>query len=325
MDRLDAADDPVAVQDRDDVVAVLALRLRHVHLEPVVEAPEELGARAVVDQPVERREERDAVRRDGAVRRVGMHLELAALEPHAERAEAQLVDQRLGLLPRQLLRLRVPALGEVPDALVAAPADDGDLAAHVQHLEHQPDLARAPPAMSPGFLLGVRLDLAAEQRAARLELAQDIAPEGRVFLEVRDEVVVSGAGAPAHLRLQQRQVFGGIEERVPLDELPLLPEQPVELGAVVGRAEPAPEHEVLRRRDGRDRVELQEAEPADRREHVRRRAVEQLRADGDPPRLLERDSVTPCVLPARARSFARGVRRRARASRRRRRGPSARA
>ena len=45
---------------------------------------------------------------------------------------------------------------------------------------------------------------------------------------------------------------------------------------VVG-AEPAPEDEVLRGRDGRDRVELQEAEPSHGLEDARRRAVEELR------------------------------------------------
>ena len=59
--RLDASDDAVADEDGQDVVAVLALRLRHVHLEAVVEVEERLGAVAVVDQPVERGEERDAV------------------------------------------------------------------------------------------------------------------------------------------------------------------------------------------------------------------------------------------------------------------------
>ena len=59
--RLGAADDAVADQERQDVVAVLALRLRHVHLEAVVEVPERLGAVAVVDEPVERREQRRAI------------------------------------------------------------------------------------------------------------------------------------------------------------------------------------------------------------------------------------------------------------------------
>ena len=52
--RLDAADDTVAFQDREDVVAVLALRLRHVHLEAVEEVPQLVRAGAVVDQLVER-------------------------------------------------------------------------------------------------------------------------------------------------------------------------------------------------------------------------------------------------------------------------------
>ena len=59
--RLDAADEAVAGEDRQDVVAVLALRLRHVHLEAVVEVEERLGPVAVVDEAVEGREERDAV------------------------------------------------------------------------------------------------------------------------------------------------------------------------------------------------------------------------------------------------------------------------
>jgi hypothetical protein len=39
---------------------------------------------------------------------------------------------------------------------------------------------------------------------------------------------------------------------------------------------------VLRGRDGGDRVELEEAEVADGLEDTRRRAVEELRPDGDP-------------------------------------------
>src|SRR5262249_11584080 len=51
--RLDPADHAVATQDREHVVAVLALRLRYVHLEAVEEVPERVGAVAVVDEPVE--------------------------------------------------------------------------------------------------------------------------------------------------------------------------------------------------------------------------------------------------------------------------------
>ena len=46
---------------------------------------------------------------------------------------------------------------------------------------------------------------------------------------------------------------------------------------------------MLRRRDGRDRVELEEPEPAHRAEDAARGAVEELRPDRDPARLLGRD------------------------------------
>jgi hypothetical protein len=43
------------------------------------------------------------------------------------------------------------------------------------------------------------------------------------------------------------------------------------------------------RRDGRDRVELEEAEPAHGAEDAARRAVEELRPDRDPARLVGSD------------------------------------
>src|SRR5439155_23772391 len=97
----------------------------------------------------------------------------------------------------------------------------------------------------------------------------------------------------------------------PLAELPLLPEKPVELGGVE-RTEPAPEDEMLRRRDRRDRIELEEAEPAHRLEDSVRAAVEPLRADRDAPRLLDRDLTHGA--PRRARARARASSRRAPAS-----------
>src|SRR5439155_21176077 len=63
--RLRAADEPVAGQERQDVVAVLALRRRHVHLQPVAEIEQRLGSIAVVHEAVERRKQRDAVRNWG--------------------------------------------------------------------------------------------------------------------------------------------------------------------------------------------------------------------------------------------------------------------
>jgi hypothetical protein len=131
----------------------------------------------------------------------------------------------------------------------------------------------------------VVLDLAREQRAAALELAQHVAPEPGVLFQERAHAELARSGFPLapHPREQNRQVLDRIDERVDLDELPLLPEQPLEPGSVEG-PEPAPEDEVLRRRHGRDGVDLKEAEPADGLEDVRRRAVEELRAHGDPAR-----------------------------------------
>ena len=93
---------------------------------------------------------------------------------------------------------------------------------------------------------------------------------------------------PLHPRLEQRQRLDRPDERVPLDELPVDSKQPVQFGRVEG-SEAAPEDEVLRRRDGRDRVELEEPDPADSVEDAARRAVDELRPDGDPAGLLDSD------------------------------------
>ena len=117
---------------------------------------------------------------------------------------------------------------------------------------------------------------------------QDVPAERAVLAQERAAARVDRPVVAPHERLEQRQVLARVEERVPLDELALLPQEPVELGGVE-RAETAPEDEVLRRRDGRDRVELEEAEPAHGLENVRRRAVEALRPHRDSARRLDVD------------------------------------
>src|SRR4029079_8659699 len=57
--------------------------------------------------------------------------------------------------------------------------------------------------------------------------------------------------------------------------------------------EPAPKDELLRGRHRGDRIELEEAEPPYGLEHPAGGAVEELGPDGDPPRLLQRDSSSP--------------------------------
>ena len=121
-------------------------------------------------------------------------------------------------------------------------------------------ILRAPhQSWSSRRIVLVILDLPREQRAARLELAQDMEAEAAVL---PDEPVVgvlpaAVVHAAAHPRPEQRQVLDRVDERTPFDERALLPDQLVQLAGVVG-AEPAPGNEVLRRRDGRDRVDLQE-------------------------------------------------------------------
>src|SRR6266545_4489262 len=247
--RLDAPDQPVAAQDREDVVAVLALGLGDIHLEPVAEAPQRFGPLAVVDEPVERREKGDPIA-DGPVVRLGMSQQAPLLEPDTERAEALLREQALGLSDRHALGLGVPARGQVPDSLAVLATDDGNLATPVQGVEHLCHVPVPPPDLGPAVLVTPRsvLELAGEQWAVALELTKDVALEACVLLqELADPalpVVPRPVTVTAHARTDERQVLDRPDERVPLDELPLLPEQPVELGAVE-RAEAAPENEVL--------------------------------------------------------------------------------
>ena len=105
-----------------------------------------------------------------------------AARPACGGAVSSSMPLRLG--PGDRLDLRVPALGEIPEPLPGAAAGDGDLAA----------LARGPSASAPSSarptsgcasrcVPGVVLDLAREQRAAQLELAQDVAAVGGVLLQ----------------------------------------------------------------------------------------------------------------------------------------------
>ena len=132
------------------------------------------------------------------------------------------------------LGLRVPALGEVPELLPAAPADDRDLAVEVQQLEQLPDVPGAVPAVVAAALApnGPRARARAAARAARARAARSAGTRR------------SRAGTPARAAArrsastrrcsriraaQHRQRLDRPEERVPLDQRPLDPEQPVEL------------------------------------------------------------------------------------------------
>src|SRR6185312_3381939 len=209
-----------------------------------------------------------------------------------ERAAPASVELALGLAPRQRVPVAVNTLAEVPEPELADAAGDGDLAAGGKDVEHQPRLPTAPP---PVILAGrhqVVLEVARQQRPVPLELPQHVPAEARVrAYVVADPLVALQLAASAelrHPRALHRQLLDRVDECVVLEQLSLLPEQEVELRGVV-RPEAAEEDELLRRRDRRDRVQLQEAERTDRVEHGRGRLVEQLRPHRDPPGLLRRD------------------------------------
>src|SRR5439155_19826668 len=169
----------------------------------------------------------------------------------AQRTKALLREQALGLAQRDCLCLGVPALGEIPEPLFPAPADDRDHPASVQELEHQRHLAASPPVARFTGDHQVGFELAREQRPAALQLAQQVTAKPDVLLQelVAAPLPLVLDAAPPHPGPDQREVLDRPDEGAPLEQLPLLPEQAVELGSVV-RSEPAPEDELLRRRDG---------------------------------------------------------------------------
>ena len=126
--------------------------------------------------------------------------------------------------------------------------------------------------------------LALRERAALMELTDTIASTrgigvlftehdmdvvfghaSRILVLLRGEIIAAGSPqeirdtlrphaailvAPPHSGLDNRQRIARPEIGVPLEELLLLPQQPVQFGPVVHCAQPAEEYEVLRWRDG---------------------------------------------------------------------------
>src|SRR5262245_54583816 len=157
--------------------------------------------------------------------------------------------------------------------------------------------------MVAGVLGSAIVELAPQPRPAAFETPHDVAAERAVFLEelLGPALALEPARATAlpHERADERERFDRPDERVPLEELSLVPQEAVEL-ARVERPEAAPQDEMLRLRDRGDRVELEEAEAANGVEHATRGAVEELRAHGDAARLFDRDrSLRPRLLHGR--------------------------
>src|SRR5882724_9382276 len=96
-----------------------------------------------------------------------MRVPRAILEPDTSGAPPLLRERALGLRVGDPIGLGwIPALREVPETLLAATADDRDLPANLQELEHDPHVARAPPRMLLALRRRPILELASEQRPA---------------------------------------------------------------------------------------------------------------------------------------------------------------
>ena len=154
----------------------------------------------------------------------------------------------------------------------------------MQRKQHQADQpgSTPPAAVAVALTFGAVLEVTGEHRSVSLELGQHVAAEAPVRgQELAYPALVAAcpfAAEAADPCTHERQILDRVDEGVPLEQRALLPEQPVEFGAVVAEAEPAEEDEMLRTLDRLDDVDLQEAEPTDGLEDARGRAVERLRA-----------------------------------------------
>ena len=186
----------------------------------------------------------------------------------------------------------VHALGDVPDALVAVPADDADAAREPQDVEHPPDvLAVVPAAGAPRFLRAV-LDVPRPQRPALPESAQHIAAKPGIRREPRADVAAPCGrltGVAAHRALVQRVVGRRHQVHPVLDQLAVVERRSLQRLDVVA-AEPAPQHQPLGACHRVGRVDLDRSETGRRRDQVGRlRGGQQLGADGQPPGLGRRE------------------------------------
>ncbi len=289
------------MQDRHHPVAELPLRRRHVDLQAVAEAEQQLGPVAVGDQVVEGRQQRGArarkaarqgveqrdvlsvddpvtgqrpvrsgnlaahqpARRDQLVTRPLRHGPRHAAERSgsggvrgrrrlghgAPRADGLLDPLRHGPLERNRRAevVRYHALRQVPPPLAAATAGDHHLAPARKQLQHPANAPLVAPAGGAPGARGEVLEVAGGEGPTPLQLAQHVAPEcvvvGQPLPDVARPLAVAERGA-----LGRGRVDGVVGHRqdvgVVLEQRALLPEQPLQVGRVVG-AEPRPPDEQL--------------------------------------------------------------------------------
>ena len=116
--------------------SVRPLRLRDVHLEAVAEVEERFRAVAIVDEAIEGREKGDTVR-DSAVICVWVCFPALRGEPYAERTKALLGEYPVRIPQPDVVDVRVPTLGKIPESVpIPAPGNCNEPAG-VEDLEHQ--------------------------------------------------------------------------------------------------------------------------------------------------------------------------------------------
>ena len=242
-----------------------------------------------------------------------LHRVPGCLRPRdAERLQPALVAPSGRLGHRHRRDVGVDALGEVPQPFLADATGDGDLPARDEHLEHLGDVAVVGPARrAPRHHARVG-QRPRRQRPLGPQPVQDVLRARLVRLgPARGPGLVARDGPRGHRGAVQREVLGGPQHRVELDEV-AAGDGLFEVGVPIAAAEPAPQHEVGAGRDRARRVQLQQRRAADEGEQVRRAVGAQpLRPHRHPPRLR------PGELVNRHRDHGRGR------PRHRHRGPAA--
>ena len=228
-----------------------------------------------------------AVERPGDLRRRG----------HTAREQMGLDD------PACQCRLRQPRLidghaplGQVPEPLLPVPARDHHLPASPQELEHHRGaLPVVVPATGPPALDGAILELPRSKRTTMAQLAQHVAAERCVRVHPVTPIRAPGIARPPTTRetphrLAMDRVVVDVDDVRPIfEQRMLVPEHALQIGDAEPRAQPAPEHEVLRARDRARRIHLDLAETAhDLLDRARPGCGQELRDDGEPSRVLHR-------------------------------------
>ena len=284
-----------------------ALRRRHVDLDPVAEAEQPLGARALPDQRVERADQRPRVhaarqpraRDRGSRARASPRPRPATARPprpappraprlgggepevvaqvalgrDAERARGDAHELALGVLDggrrRRDHRGGQHALGQVVEALEAAPPRGRDLPAPEQPLERALDVAPVPPRA--GARRALLLDhVAGRDRAARAHLVEHVRHQlGAVAPDPPHPapgLVRRAVHAPAQRRLQgdrdQRRLVAPVLEQPPRRAVGGAVEQ-----RDVVRAGAAEQRQVVRALEHVDRVDLHHADAVEQPPH----------------------------------------------------------